>query len=191
MTRTSTSHPIRVDWLLSARESPEIPGRLGLTFAPGKCADGITGPWQRELALDLDGLRLAGTEVLVCLLGDSELAHLGIPGLPASASAQGLDFRQFPIVDGDAPRNVARADELVETLADEVRSGRSVVVHCRGGLGRAGLIGACVLLQLEVCRAAADAIARVRSRRSPSAIETRVQERFIADFAARRRIAPA
>jgi hypothetical protein len=123
MTRTSTSHPIRIDWLLSARESTEIPGRLGLAFAPGKCADGITGPWQRDLALDLAGLRKAGTEVLVCLLGDEELAHLGIPGLPASASAQGLDFRQFPIVDGDAPGTASRADELVELLGNDIRAG--------------------------------------------------------------------
>jgi protein-tyrosine phosphatase len=63
-----------------------------------------------------------------------------------------------------------------------VRGGGSVLVHCVGGLGRAGTVAACWLRSRG--HGADDAIATVRRARSPRAIETAVQERMIRDFAA-------
>lgn len=51
-----------------------------------------------------------------------------------------------------------------------------MVVHCRGGLGRAGTVGARLLVELGVTPA--EAIQRVRQAR-PGAIETRQQERYV------------
>jgi hypothetical protein len=39
---------------------------------------------------------------------------------------------------------------------------QSVVIHCRAGVGRAGMIAACVLLRLGAATSAGDAIAQVR-----------------------------
>ncbi|MDQ0323699.1 protein-tyrosine phosphatase [Pararhizobium capsulatum DSM 1112] len=57
-----------------------------------------------------------------------------------------------------------------------VRSGRDVVVHCRGGLGRAGTIGARLLIELGM--EPATAIRQVRAVR-PGAIETSDQEDYV------------
>jgi ADP-ribosyl-[dinitrogen reductase] hydrolase len=54
-----------------------------------------------------------------------------------------------------------------------------VVIHCRGGLGRAGTLAACVLRSEGVPARAA--IARVRSAR-PGSIENAAQEAFVAAF---------
>jgi ADP-ribosyl-[dinitrogen reductase] hydrolase len=54
--------------------------------------------------------------------------------------------------------------------------GHDVLVHCRGGLGRAGTIAARLLVELGM--EPAEAIARVRAVR-PGAIETPEQERFV------------
>jgi protein-tyrosine phosphatase len=86
----------------------------------------------------------------------------------------------FPIADAGVPSSVASAATLVQLLLDRVRSGGTVVVHCRGGLGRAGLVAACCLT--AVGYDAERAIATVRGARK-SAIETRGQERFIVEFA--------
>lgn len=43
--KTSRSHPIRVDFI--SREALGIGGRLGMTFCPGKKAEGIGGLWDR------------------------------------------------------------------------------------------------------------------------------------------------
>lgn len=50
---------------------------------------------------------------------------------------------------------------------------------CRGGIGRAGMIAACVLLKLGKALDAADAISQVRSLRSFRAVQTTRQEDFV------------
>ena len=178
--RTSLTDPIRVDWLLDGNA-----GRIGLTFAPGKRCEGIEGKWERDLDLDLAALTAHGVQTLACLLEDHELARFCIADLPTKAAGFGLRFERLPIPDAGIPADAEAAARLVALLAAEVRAGRHVVVHCRGGLGRAGTVGACVLLQLGECANAGDAIAHVRARRGAGAIETAGQERFVAGFARR------
>ena len=178
--RTSESDPIRVAFL---PDPPLGPGRLGITFAPGKKGPGVAGYWERDLNADLERLvRVHGARVLVSLLRPSEYALLGIEDLADRAAAHQLEFRKYPITDAGVPSSVAWAAKLVQEILERVRSGDTVVVHCRGGLGRAGLVAACCLT--AVGYDAERAIATVRDVRSPSAIETRGQEQFIAEVAA-------
>ena len=60
---------------------------------------------------------------------------------------------------------------LTKILQSELAIGKKVVFHCRGGLGRTGLVAA--LLLMDLGSSARDAIAAVRAARSPRAIETR------------------
>ena len=54
-----------------------------------------------------------------------------------------------------------------------LRRGSSILIHCRGDLGRAGMIAARLLVELGMdARSAIEAVCRVR----PGAIETREQE---------------
>jgi ADP-ribosyl-[dinitrogen reductase] hydrolase len=66
-----------------------------------------------------------------------------------------------------------------EKLRSMLRNGSDVLVHCRGGLGRAGMIAARLLVELGV--GPLTAIAKVRKVR-PGAIETRDQEQFVMDI---------
>jgi hypothetical protein len=177
--RTSETDPIRVDFLPA--DQALGPGRLGMTFAPGKKAPGVAGNWDRDLDADLERLvHEFGARVLVSLLRPTEYALLGIEDLADRAAAHQLDFHAFPITDAGVPSSVASTATLVQMLVARVRSGDTVVVHCRGGLGRAGLMAACCLT--AVGYDAERAIATVRRARK-STIETPGQERFIAEFA--------
>lgn len=61
-------------------------------------------------------------------------------------------------------------------ISEQLRTGGSVVVHCRGGLGRAGMVAAMLLVLMgENPRRA---IERVRAVR-PGAIETQAQEAYV------------
>jgi hypothetical protein len=177
--RTSETDPIRVDFLPA--DAGLGPGRLGMTFAPGKKAPGVAGNWDRDVDADLERLVSEfGARMLVTLLRPSEYELLGIEDLPDRTAAHQLDFHAFPITDAGVPSSIESVATLVQMLVDRVRSGDTVVVHCRGGLGRAGLVAACCLTAIGYD--AEHAIATVREARN-GAIENSDQEEFIAKFA--------
>ena len=73
---------IRVDFL--APESHGLPGRLGLTIAPGKWRPGLDHASDTLVRDDLLRLRdFYGAKVLVTLLEEFEMKKLAIPELSA------------------------------------------------------------------------------------------------------------
>jgi hypothetical protein len=73
----------------------------------------------------------------------------------------------------------------VERIVDELDKGMRCVMHCRGGMGRAGMMAACVLLRRGECSKAKEAIETVRKRRGRGAVESRAQEDFVAKYSQR------
>ena len=173
----SERNPIRVDFV--ADEHLGMPGRLGLTIAPGK-KDGLAN---RDLDADLQRLRAHyRADTLVSLMEPFEYRHLGIEDLSERAEEIGIVVRPFPIRDVEAPPDEAmpRFLELIDAIVGDLRAGRTVVVHCRGGLGRSGVVAASCLVALG--QKPDDAIERVRSAR-PGAVESAVQERWVGKVA--------
>ncbi len=177
---TSASAPIRVDFVPQATLG--TPGRLGMTFAPGKKDRGMYATWDRDLGADLARLRdVYRTSVLVSLVEDAELALLSIPGLVEAGTRAGLLVVRRPFRDAGVPSSVGAADEMVSTILDALRASRDVVVHCRGGLGRTGLVAACCLVRVGE---GADAAVQIVRAAREGAIETRGQEAFVRAYAA-------
>jgi protein-tyrosine phosphatase len=177
--QTSASSPIRIAWIFQTGAAG-----FGVTLAPGKRAVGVAGVWNRDLHLDLLRLGALGAAVLAPLLPDEELSRLGIGALPEEAERHGLRVHRYQFPDGGVPAELADFDLFLERLSGELVSGRSVVAHCRGGLGRAGLTAACMLLRHGRCATSAEAITEVRAKRSPQAVETAAQEAFVASYSA-------
>lgn len=176
--KTSDSHPIYVCWILDA-----LPGKVGLTFAPGKrstskCSD---TRWERDLAKDLDRLVADGMRVQVCLLEDHELRRLGIPRLVEEATERGVRVIRLPIPDGGVLPSAEPVRRLVADILDAARGGSNVVIHCMGGLGRAGTIGGCTLVAAGL--STEEALARLTERRGPQCPENERQRAFIRAFA--------
>ncbi len=173
--RTSRSHPIRVDFVEAAGGPP-----VGMTFAPGKVQpNAVTGAWARSLELDLRHLaRVHQVDDLVCLLEDHELASLHIEALPERAAAHGLTLHRLAIQDGGVPEE-GEFRALLKRVESWRAAGRRVVFHCKGGLGRAGTAACCSLIHTGVDPALA--LKRVRAARR-GAVETAQQERFIQDY---------
>jgi len=169
--------PIRVDWL----DGPELGGggRLGLTILPGKHGASTRYPglvYRRELRRDLDGLRALGVKQLLLLVDDGELARWGDVEIVARAAAAGLPITRRPMQDGTAPPSVEQMDDILAELSVGRRSG-DVAVACMGGVGRSGTVAACALVAAGA--SAAEAIARVRVVRHPTAVETDEQVAFV------------
>jgi len=179
--RTSKTDPILVNWLKGA-EALLGPGhgKIGLTFAPGKKGPALYGPpWDRDLDEDMDRLvKIYGMSVLVCLVEAEELQGFKIAGLFASAQHRGVIAVHEPVPDLHAP-TLPQAKRVVELSLAAAKAGKNVVIHCRGGRGRAGTLSACCYVALGLT--AADALEQVRASRK-GAVETAVQEKFIEAF---------
>jgi protein-tyrosine phosphatase len=140
----------------------------------------------RRAALDDDLRELHdehGVSLLVSLVGDSELEHLGILDLVDRARAHRITVRRFPIADHSTPDSMADTRRLVAEILAASRRGLTVGIHCWAGLGRTGLVATCCLVA-----AGSDAIRAVTTVRAhrPGAVEDSDQEDFIEEFAAKR-----
>lgn len=175
--RTSITDPLCINAL-----SFNVPGLIGLTFCPGKKGESIHGrPWDRDLELDVQAIRAWNASVVITLMEEHELAELNVGRLGEAVEDCGMKWVHLPIVDVSIPDtsfNSIWAD-LTKDLQERLANGERVVLHCRGGLGRTGLIAA--LLLIDHGYGAEQAIQVVRKAR-PGAIETREQEDYLRSY---------
>ena len=181
LVRTSSSHPLLINEIAVGAAG----GLIGITFCPGKSGPSLRGwRWQRDLAIDLDEIVRWGAGAVVTLIEEHEFESLHVRNLGVEIEAHGMEWHHLPIVDVAAPDT--RFEQGWIVAGPKVRrllvSGGKVLIHCRGGLGRAGTIAACLLIELGV--GPHDAIARVRNAR-PGAIETAAQERYVLAYTRR------
>lgn len=183
LVRTSQTHPLRIGTLTLTNTA----ARIGLTFCPGKRQrDAMTGVWERDLDTDLAAIRDWGATHLLTLIEAHEFVELGVEALPERAAAAGLSWHHAPIVDGEIPDAAFEAlwADLGAKLHVALDRGESLVVHCKGGLGRAGIIAARLIIERREVTDAAEIIRRVRGVR-PDAIENARQEAFLSHLVER------
>lgn len=152
---------------------------LGLTLCPGRQVTGLSSMPPRDLEADLDVVAEEEFGHAGVLLEDHELASFA-PQLLDAYAHRGIQVHRHPIVDVSIPADMTAFRRFVDELAQLLRNGERVLVHCRGGLGRAGLVSACLLtLDGRAPRAAMEEVRAVRS----GAIENEAQEQFVDQFA--------
>jgi len=175
---------LRIDWLLPGELPGGLPGRLGLTFLPGKRGASSRYPghvYRRDAAADLAAMRSQGVVLLALLVEDEELERWSDPDLVGIGSGAGVEVRRYPIPDGGVPSVELMA--RIQADIDAARLGGDVAVACMGGVGRTGTVAACALVRAGL--GADAAIGRVREIRHPEAVETAAQEGFVRDYAER------
>jgi protein-tyrosine phosphatase len=174
--------PLRVDWIGTEELDDGRPGRLGLTFLPGK--RGISTRYagrvyRRDLDADLATLENLGVGWLLLLVDDAELARFGDHDIVGRSAEAGVTIVRRPLADGTAPRDPEAMDEILRLL-DGARERGDVAVACMGGVGRTGTVAACALVASG--HSAAKAVARVRAVRHPEAVETAEQVTFVRTY---------
>jgi protein-tyrosine phosphatase/nicotinamidase-related amidase len=160
----TASTRLRVDFLSDPRIGP---GRVGLTILPGR------RDWRRHLDEDLKSLREQAVDAVVCLVPPEELELYGVATLGDAYRAAGFDLLHAPLLDQKGA-SASTLQELAAWIEARVAAGKSVLVHCVGGLGRSGMVAASWLRSHGL--SADDALALVRAARGPRTVETQVQE---------------
>jgi ADP-ribosylglycohydrolase len=174
MKKTSQTHPLRIDTVPVG----SFGGAIGMTLCPGKrITSAVSGEWERDLDTDMAAIAQWGADLILSLMEPHEFAQLGIPGFAESLPA-GIAHSVMPIVDGGVPSGNWERAWLREGphLRERLALGGRILIHCRGGLGRTGIVAARLLVEFGEDPAAA--IRRVRAAR-PGTIENRRQEEYV------------
>ena len=156
-----------------------------MTVCPGKdeyAGLGIpSGPWQRDLDLDLQVILDWRTEVLVSLIEAFEFELLRVSELPEKARNLGIKWFHLPIVVVGIPdwKFEVQWDTAGKELRKVLENGGRIVLHCRDGLGRTGMIAARLLVEFGLDSRAA--IAAVRYAR-PGAIQAQETRRLCSEM---------
>lgn len=156
-------------------------GVIGMAICPGKIQQqSVSGEFKRDLDLDLDLIKAWGAAAVITLMPQSELDALQVGHLGAETESRELLWFHLPIEDISVPEASFERDWLYQglRLRQLLRAGKRILIHCRGGLGRTGMIAARLLVELGM--SASQAVAEVRKAR-PGAIQTPAQEHYVHD----------
>lgn len=122
-------------------------------------------------------------ETVVCLLEPKEAELLGLAEEPDIAAKIDLGFVSFPMQDHQIPKDPDAVRTLAAGLAQRLRQGERIGVHCRGSIGRATIIAACTLMHLGW--EAWQALAAIHAARGCTVPDTQKQETWILRYKAK------
>jgi len=176
MVYTSHTHPLRIDDVAI----PGVQGTIGITLCPGKVQrDAISGAWDRNLRIDIQAVKSWGATAWLNLLTRKEMLNLKVKDLEVAVKESGIRYYRLPIEDGGIPDETFEKswNTIGAQLREELLRGGKILIHCKGGLGRSGMIAARLLVELGAATSE-EAIRQVRASR-PGAIETHAQEKHV------------
>ncbi|XP_066550687.1 cyclin-dependent kinase inhibitor 3 isoform X2 [Amia ocellicauda] len=167
--------PLQISWLsLSVVDCPQF---IGICALPGCKYKDV----RRNLQKDIGELQGQGVEEVFVFCTRGELHKYRVPHLLEAYCQQGLIVHHLPFPDGGAPE-LEHCCQILDLLQSSLRSNRRTVIHCYGGLGRSGLMAACLLLQLSDSMIPDKAIDILRELRGSGAIQTVKQYNFLHEF---------
>jgi len=136
------------------------------------------GDWLED---EISALKQFEVDAVVSLLELHEVDELDIADEARLCRERNIEFLSFPIVDRNVPASLPEFSRFAEKVASSLRENKSIVVHCRQGVGRAGLLAACALILNGI--SAEEALSRISQARGCAVPETEEQKAFVLKFA--------
>ena len=93
-----------------------------------------------------------------------------------------MEFVSFPIPDREVPKSEAELANALEKVEHSLSNGANVLIHCRQGVGRTGLVAACLLVKKGMSPGAA--VEKISAARGVVVPETEEQREWIDHHAA-------
>ena len=174
MTSYNDKKPLKIDQI-------ELPGKytLGMSFCLGHCGRKDLGFW--NLNKDLKAVINWGATYFLTLMKHDEFEKIKIKNFFEIISKMPFIFYHFPITDCSFPTKMIDLEirNFEKNYLINFKRNEKIFVHCRGGLGRTGVIVSRFLINLGY--KPKEAINLVRKIR-PGAIENSKQENYVLNF---------
>ena len=118
----------------------------------------IPGPWQGKLAIaarprgadwldsEIRDWKNASVDTVLSLLAPDEERDLHLAREAQVVRGEGLRFLSLPVPDRQVPSSPSEVAPTLDEIDVELISGKNVVIHCRQGVGRSGMMAACLLV---------------------------------------------
>jgi protein-tyrosine phosphatase len=141
------------------------PGRLAVGPRPRG------GEWLKD---DVSGWKRAQVDGVLSLLTPEEELDMDLRDEASAVRAQGMSFTSFPIPDRRIPKTESELAEVLERITADLSAGKNILIHCRQGIGRSGVVAACLLVKKGMSPGAAiDSVSEARGVSVPETAEQR------------------
>jgi protein-tyrosine phosphatase len=118
-----------------------------------------------------------GLDAVVSFLTADETAEFGLVKEEEFCRSAKIQFLSLPIPDRGVPRSRDNVLKLIGTLEEKLADGKTVGIQRRQGIGRSGLLAACLLVSAGLSpEAAFERLTQVRGCPVP---ETSEQRRWV------------
>ena len=107
----------------------------------------VSGEWVDD---EFKGIAQHGIDLIVSLLEVEEARDLGLAAEAKLCAQHGMQFHQFPIKDRGLPVSMKEFLCFTKMLFEKVTGGAHIVIHCRAGIGRTGIVAAGVMMHSGV-----------------------------------------
>jgi len=129
---------------------------------------------------EMTSLMHGGIQTVVSLLEIDEAAWLGLKDEARLAAETGMQFLSHPFPDANVPLDATAFRVFAAGLANRLKAGERIGIHCRGSIGRSTIAAACALIHLGWT--ARNALAIVEAARGCPVPNTLAQERWILQY---------
>lgn len=133
----------------------------------------VPGEWIEE---EFSGLKRLGIDKIVSLLESFEQCDVGLEKEEMLCIKNGMEYSSFPIPDRGLP-NTLQAKKFSKELYTEICNGKHIVIHCRAGIGRTGIIAGAVIVNTGIT--ALEAFTLISEARGVQVPDTEEQENWL------------
>jgi hypothetical protein len=162
---------------------PGTQGAIGMVPCPGRRdEEAQSADWRADFETDLARIAAWQPQLVIALLAPSEFVRPALPEFQARVTELGLPWEYAPVGNYGVPDTVFMQQwvQLGERARAILQQNGRIILHCRYGLGRTGLVAAMLLIELG--SSATESIDLVRAAR-PHTIQNGRQLDFVQRYA--------